>query len=178
MTGDVPQDGLIPFLVAAKRATYGAEDAGAAAEAVPALDGSRQLEYREGPWLYRDVYFGSRRFAGQETVLFEGAPVWSMVYAGGMADPGKEPGKGIDDSRRVYAFLRRALRLCDASHPFRGPARYEADGLVYVNDQSGFPGPWCPESFHGRERILTADEDGAHGRCVYTLDYAGTRLVA
>ncbi|KAB8295638.1 DUF5680 domain-containing protein [Bifidobacterium avesanii] len=175
MIDDFPPDGLIPFLLAAKRATYGAEDAGAAAETVPAFDGSRQLEYREGPWLYRDVYFGSRRFAGQETVLFDGAPVWSMVYAGGMTDTGERPGKGFDDSRRVYAFLRRALRLCDASHPYRGPARHEADGLVYVNEQ-----PDVPESnsFRGRERILTRDADGTGEQCLYALDYAGIRLAA
>jgi hypothetical protein len=76
------QEEFIAFLVRAKRATY----ASAGGEMIVAaiLPESHQLEYAEGPFLYRDVYYGQVFFAGQETVFYDGQPVWSMVYAGGM----------------------------------------------------------------------------------------------
>jgi hypothetical protein len=62
----VPRPALLAFLLRAKRRTYAL--LGDAASVTPLLPGSRQLEYREDPLLYRDVYFGLRSFVGQETV--------------------------------------------------------------------------------------------------------------
>lgn len=63
---------LADFLVEAKRSTYAAEGD---ASAVPSLlSGSRQLEYARGARLYRDIYFGSAYFVGQETVSEHGLP--------------------------------------------------------------------------------------------------------
>lgn len=49
----------------------------------PLLRGSKQLEYNENDWLYRDIYYTGRGlFMGLETVYFKDQPVWSMSYYG------------------------------------------------------------------------------------------------
>lgn len=149
---------LTSFLVEAKRRTYASrgDEAGVNPPLVP---GSRQLEYRDLEWLYRDVYFGLAAFSGQETVCHEDVPVWAMVYAGALLPDAARP------PREVYAFLRRALLLVPASRPYRGPAAYEEGEFVYGNQWKG-----GPERFRGVERI------GLAGRPVYELVYAGGLL--
>src|SRR5213596_2586692 len=104
---------LAAFLLRAKRATYAAQ--GDDATVTPLIPGSKQLEYREGERLYRDVYVGLTTFAGLETVDDTGAPRWAMTYAGGLVAPADFPA--------VYAFLREALQRGDVAAPYRGPAR-------------------------------------------------------
>src|SRR5204862_6346005 len=105
---------LAAFLLRAKRATYAAQ--GDDATVTPLIPGSKQLEYREGERLYRDVYVGLTTFAGLETVDDTGAPRWAMTYAGGLVAPADFPA--------VYAFLREALQRGDVAAPYRGPARH------------------------------------------------------
>ena len=73
---------FIAFLIQAKLHTYAAQ--GDAANVMPLLSGAKQLEYREGDWFYRDIYFGGDYFVGQETIYFQERPFWSMGYAGGL----------------------------------------------------------------------------------------------
>ena len=77
---------LAAFLLQAKLHTYAAQ--GDEASVAPLLPGSRQLEYRDGFWFYRDIYFGGERFVGQETVYYDSTPVWAMSYAGGIIAAG------------------------------------------------------------------------------------------
>ena len=70
---------LEEFLIKARTKTY----AGAAGKVTPAFKESYQLEYKEGDWLYRDVYnMGNSIFAGLETVYYKEKSVWSMSYYG------------------------------------------------------------------------------------------------
>ncbi|HKZ06407.1 MAG TPA: DUF5680 domain-containing protein [Methylomirabilota bacterium] len=149
---------LTAFLAEAKRRTYAAQG-GEAGVDPPLVPGSRQLEYRDLEWLYRDIYFGVAAFSGQETVSHHEVPAWAMVYAGGLLPDAARP------PREVYAFLRRALLLVPADHPYRGPAAFEEGDFVYGNHWQG-----GPERFRGVERIALA------GRPVYELVYAGGRL--
>jgi hypothetical protein len=114
---------LAAFLLRAKRATYAAQ--GDDATVTPLIPGSKQLEYREGERLYRDVYVGLTTFAGLETVDDAGAPRWAMTYAGGLVAPA--------DFRAVYAFLRQALQRGDVEAPYHGPARHAEDEWAYTN---------------------------------------------
>ena len=67
------------FLLKARANTY----AGNAGKVEPFLQGSHQLEFKEGGFLYRDVYNqGNSVFAGLETIYFQDKPVWSMSYYG------------------------------------------------------------------------------------------------
>ena len=86
------------FLVKAKCQTYAAQ--GDDATLTPLVPGSRQLEYRDGPLLYRDIYFGGAYFVGQETVYYNSSALWAMGYAGGVTSAVSRP----SDMRRVYDF--------------------------------------------------------------------------
>jgi hypothetical protein len=96
------------------------------------VPGSIQLEFAEGDFLYRDIYFGSRTFAGIETVYQQGTPIWSMVYSGGVT-----ASLGDNRVKEIYSFLREALRRVDFAHPFRGPGEFSSGEYVYANSHSG-----------------------------------------
>ena len=76
MTLPLPEDKFRRFLCDAKRATYASQDGQTRVK--PALKGAHQLEFLQGPLFYRDVYFGGDFFIGQETVYFQGTPLWGM----------------------------------------------------------------------------------------------------
>lgn len=154
---DYPPD-FVKFLCAAKRATYAAQ--GDAATVAPALPDSKQLEFRDGSFLYRDIYVGMFRFVGQEVVYSGGRAVWAMGYAGGLT-PGVAPSAG----RSIYAALRRALLAAPPELPVRGPAEFSADGMRYVCSWQG-----SLQWFHGTESIFQ------DGRAVYELRFAGGAL--
>jgi len=70
---------IIDFLLRARTKTY----AGNGGKVESALAGSKQLEYSEGDYLYRDIYYvGERAFLGIETIYFQNKPIWSMTYRG------------------------------------------------------------------------------------------------
>ena len=116
------------FLLGAKRATYAGQDD--EATVTPLVPGSKQLEYRDGDYLYRDIYLGMAYFVGQEVVSFRGEPVWSMSYAGGVTSSDIDP-------RAIYQFLRLALRHGSEAEPCRGPARFSHESWTYTNASNG-----------------------------------------
>ena len=152
---------LAAFLVEAKLHTYAAQDNEASVSAL--LPGSKQLEFRQGDFVYRDVYFGGHFFAGQETIYWQEQPIWSMVYAGGLLVEAKGD---VIDAGMVYAFLRAAMRQVRAERPFRGPSRWQDCAWLYEDQGSG-----DLKRFNGKERILF------QGDVVYALDYSGGLLV-
>lgn len=153
----VDQTAFIAFLLRAKRATY-ATQGGINTKVAPALAGSHQLEYREGDLLYRDIYFGSVFFVGEEVVYYDDAPLWVMNYGGGVTVEDVDPGA-------VGSFLQEAMRLVDWARPFRGPERHERAPYLYTDTSTG-----DIMRFHGIETILFAD------RPVYDLRYHGGAL--
>ncbi len=157
----VDQATFISFLMAAKRATYAAQSGSARVDAV--VTGSTQLEYARGDWLYRDIYYGEAFFAGQEVVFWKSLPVWSMCYAGGLNDP--ENAKEIE--LKVYSFLKKALQSVPVEMPYRGPAEFISEDLVYRNQCRG-----RLERFEGREEVIVVN------RTVYELGYVGGLLVS
>lgn len=96
------QDGFHNFLISAKKSTYAGSDDETSLPN-PLLDQSMQLEFREGDWLYRDIYYGMSFFSGIEVIYFSGKPLWSMTYSGGTP-----LGTDSQETRRVYKFLRAA----------------------------------------------------------------------
>ena len=149
-------ESILDFLVDAKRKTYASQ--GDDASVTPLLSGSRQLEYRIGSFFYRDIYFGVSYFVGQETVYKDEQPHWSMSYAGGV----DRSITAHEDVRKIYAFLRSALRQVSKEHVFRGPAEYTDGIFKYRNAYQG-----NFNAFHGDENITQDDE------IVYTLHYSG-----
>lgn len=73
------KDKLQKFLISARTKTY----AGGGGKVQPLLSGSDQLEYREGNFFYRDIYYaGNGIFMGLEVVYYNDKPAWSMCYYG------------------------------------------------------------------------------------------------
>ncbi|WP_150266948.1 DUF5680 domain-containing protein [Paenibacillus tepidiphilus] len=147
---------LINFLVDAKRSTYASQ--GDDASVQPLLNGSKQLEYCSGDYFYRDIYFGSAFFIGQETVELGNRPVWSMVYSGGVIIPEAN----WDILGPIYGFLRQALRLVDTTSIYRGPKHFETGNYIFNNEYGG-----TLDCFYGKEIILR------DGHKVYELHYNG-----
>lgn len=158
MRPSISASALAHFLLAAKQATYAAQ--GDDASVVPLLADSKQLEYREGEFFYRDIYVGMARFTGQEIVYVNDRAIWSMSYAGGLS----ANTKGIPASQ-IYAFLREALQKAPLALPLRGPHFLVSDALHYTCQCTG-----SIEQFYGVESI-TLD-----GECLYQLHFSGGML--
>ena len=162
MSFPIDHQTFVSFLLTAKRQTYTAGDESAKVTAL--LSGSKQFEYREGSLLYRDIYFGGNYFAGQETVYYEGQPVWAMTYAGGITDAASAGGitDAASDAGVVYGFLQEAMRHATPARPYRGPGTFRRDAYVYQDDGAGHL-----EDFWGEETITY------QGQLVYRLHYSG-----
>lgn len=145
---------LEKFLYTARAKTY----ASAGGNARSALPGSSQLEYAEGEWLYRDVYYtGKNNFTGLEAIYFDGKPVFSMCYYGNW---GKMTEKEIDD------ILRGALKANPETRSHKS-VHWEKDEFIY--DCSPDTGSFYELS--GGESI------SKNGEQIYYLYYAGSVLV-
>jgi hypothetical protein len=156
MTSKVDHAVLAEFLVVAKQHTYAAR--GDEDGVVPLLPGAQQFEYHDGPFLYRDIFVGMGFFAGLETVYHTEQPIWTMSYAGGVWPTNVL----TEEIPAIYSFLHEALRLVEASQPFRGPGTYQQSTYLYWNESQG-----NLTRFTGREAIY-------HGSLlVYELRYHG-----
>jgi hypothetical protein len=138
------------FLVKAKTQTYAV---GAAERSL--VDGDKELTFEEDGWRYRDRYFGSRAFVGEELVWQNDKLVWAMNYAGRIL-------KETADDQQIVGFLRQALRVVGVDRPYRGPATLQDGDWRYENESVGYVG-----AFAGRETIRYKEE------VVYELDYHG-----
>jgi hypothetical protein len=116
---------LEAFIVKAKMGTYAADRPDVAN---PERKGFSELIFEEGPWSYRDSYFGYYRAPGEEVVRYNGTPVWRMAYNGGMVK--RYWGKN-EFTHSTFSFLQKALRRVDVTMPYRGPARFEEGDFSY-----------------------------------------------
>lgn len=143
---------LQEFLVKAKANTYASigENGEKNLE-----DGSKELVYKEGEWKYRDRYFGSNRFIGEEVVWQNGEIIWAMNYYGGITT-------SKVSVKNVYEFLKKALKQVKKDRPFRGPLEFIEGDWAYYDKSDGMI-----DCFDGCERILYKKEP------VYELKYCG-----
>src|SRR3989338_5339251 len=140
----------------------------------PQRPGFKELEYCEGDFVYRYSYVGYYFAPGQEVVRFQGIPIWSMSYSGGM-NPEYHEDRVL--TKRVFAFLKEVLLQVDPSRPFRGPNFYvgkdEFEGLRYIDHSIG-----NVLRFNGRESILVEKIDKTiHQKEVFSQDYIGCLMV-
>lgn len=150
------QDELVTFLISAKLNTYASQ--GGAASTPPLLQGGRQLEYRQGGWFYRDIYFGMAYFIGQEMVYRDEQPYFSMVYSGGML--ASQP--TAQEMADIYGFLQVAMRQVQPERPYRGPQSFRQGDYEYRDESQGEV-----DTFWGLETITR------QGLAVYQLRYSG-----
>lgn len=139
---------ILDFLLTARTKTY----AGNGGSVEPALSGSKQLEYTEGEYLYRDIYYvGEHDFLGIETIYFQNKPVWSMVYHGDWND--------ITDEE-VANFLPSALIANAQTARTNKKVEWTQDSYRYLCEGEGEL-----ENFHGLETVFK-DGQSVH-RVVY-----------
>ena len=143
---------LLNFVVDAHQHGYAS---GQSAPSKKEADGSTTIEYKSGEWKHHDNFFGGEPYGGREVVLYQGKPVWIMVYYGRVNDNVPEVGK-------VYEVLQGALRTVSQDAPFRGIKQYEHEGYRYDNDWQG-----DVESFSGKEVILQGETE------IYSAEYLG-----
>ncbi|MEK7464475.1 MAG: DUF5680 domain-containing protein [Patescibacteria group bacterium] len=130
---------LINFLINAKKSTY----ASAQGDSKKVLaDSSKEFIYSEGDLTYRDRYFGSDSFAGEEVVFSNNEAIWVMNYQGSILD------KTISE-KEVYGFLKKALLNVTEEMPFRGPSEFTQNDYSYKCEFEGYL-----ELFRGTETIL------------------------
>src|SRR5262249_10130240 len=142
MTPKVDHTLLAEFLVAAKQHAYAARDDDDGVS--PLLPGTRQVQYSEGPFLYRDISAGMGFFSGLEMVYHTEQPIWTMSYTGGVW-----PTNVLTvEIPAIYGFLHEALQRVDSGQPFRGPATYQQSAYLYWNESQG-----NVTRFTGRESI-------------------------
>jgi hypothetical protein len=143
---------LKQFLVKAKMKAYaGAGEGGAKTLA----DGSKEMTYEENGFKYRDRYFGSNPFIGQEVVWQGDKMIWAMNYYGQVFNP-------LVRSQAVYQFLQKALAQVKEERPYRGIPYFKELDFEYKNANRG-----TLENFMGLEKILYKSEE------VFRLDYHG-----
>ena len=143
---------LEEFLLKARTKTY----AGAGGKVNPVLNGSKQLEYQEEDWLYRDIYFnGPKIFMGTETVYLKRKAVFAMTYFGDY--------QGMTE-READKILKGALMANWQRVRIWKPVRWEKDTYQYI----------CTPDFKGSiEKMAGKEEILKQGKQVYQFFYAG-----
>lgn len=144
--------GLEDAIVAGKRAAY----VGGGAPAAPCRPGAHDLTWAEGPWSYRDSYFGGTDFLGQETVWHAGEPAWAMNYYGFILRP------DLIDGARAGATIKAALGALYEEGRFLGGFSFAGPHGLYVDRSDG-----DHTRFFGEETISVA------GEVAYRLVYHG-----
>ncbi len=121
---DSPIDGLVDFLVEARRQTY------AIPHGEKLADGTEQMVWDRGIWSYRDRYAGQNPYGGHELVWCDGRVVWMKNYMATVLTDHPPMGE-------IYAFQRTVLGDPDPDHLMRGPASYVEGPFVYRNTVDG-----------------------------------------
>ena len=114
------------------------------------------LTFESEEWRYRDSYFGSTDFLGQETVWFGTEPVWAENYYGYIIRP------DLIDANRAGVTIKAALSAIYQEGRFLGGFDWSGPHGHY-QDRS----PGALTHFRGREVILVS------GIEAYALDYCG-----
>lgn len=143
---------FIKFLVEAKKNTYALN--GETNEKI-LRDGSKELSFERDNFYYRDRYFGSESFAGEEVVFDSQKPFWVMNYSGKCLND-------ICDKKEIFTFLKKCLKRVSQKTIFRGPKEFKQGDFLYINKIQG-----KVEDFYGEEYIYY------QGKKVYKLKYHG-----
>jgi hypothetical protein len=147
---------LKKFLVEAKINTYATSGEGGERKL---SDGTKEFVHRRGLYKYRDRYFGSNPFIGEEVVFCKSRLVWGMNYYGAVIN-------NIADPKEVYGFLKQVLLKVSKGKPYRGPNSFTKADWRYSMNVTGTV--WC---FSGKETIYY------YGKKAYTLFFHGGEIM-
>jgi len=146
---------FLEFLIKAKIYTYAS--GGEGGEKI-LDDGSKEFVFQKGNYVYRDRYFGSKAFIGEEIVFEFNKQIWGMNYYGKIFTDNLS-------TKEIYSFLKKAMQLVTEKRPFRGPDHFTEGNFIYT-DKSVGDASW----FEGVEEIFYNDVK------VYELKYHGGNL--
>jgi hypothetical protein len=144
------------FLVKAKKNTYALSGE---REESTLVDGAKELIYKSENFYYRDRYYGSDPFAGEEVVFLNNKAIWVMNYSGRCL-------KTVVSKREIYSFLKKCLKKVNFDNPFRGPGEYCWGDYIYKNKIKGNTDNFC-----GKEFIYYKNKK------IYELKYHGGLVV-
>ncbi|PIR89986.1 XRE family transcriptional regulator [bacterium (Candidatus Gribaldobacteria) CG07_land_8_20_14_0_80_33_18] len=147
---------LSKFLVKAKINTYASSGEGG--EKI-LFDESKEFEFEEKEFKYRDRYFGFDPFIGQEIVWQNGKIIWGMNYYGKVVSE-------VIPVKQIYQFLKEVLKKVLENKPFRGPDNFKQGDFEYFNKVEG-----VVENFQGEEAIFYKKQ------LVYKLNYHGGLVI-
>ena len=143
---------LVKFLLKARTNTY----AGAGGKIKAVFEGSKQMEYKEGEWFYRDVFYvGKGIFAGLEAVYFKEKPIFTMSYFGNY--------KGMTE-KETDKILRQALIENWEKTRIWKYVKWEKYGYEYTCE---------PDGGNSIEEIGGTEKISKKGKDIYTFYYAG-----
>jgi hypothetical protein len=147
---------LARFLFKARENTY----AGGTGKVESALKDACQLEYSEGDYLYRDVYYnGKNGFMGLEGIYYQNKLVWGMSYTGIYT--------GINEEE-IDKILRPALLDNPETRGWTKVERdYDGYKYICIPDWEGA----SIENMTGVEKIIKNEKE------IYTFYYGGSILV-
>jgi hypothetical protein len=154
------QQEFVKFLLKARAECWAGEGI---RDSDPQRPGFKEFSFGEGSWDYRDSYAGYFMAPGQETVLYEGLPVWAMGYSGGMIP---EHIGNVELAKYTFSFLKEALSRVDPERPFRGLANFEIKNWFYGDVNEG-----DIRQFRGKERIFNK------GIKIFEQDYCGGLVI-
>ncbi|NLD35811.1 MAG: hypothetical protein GX654_02995 [Desulfatiglans sp.] len=144
---------LIDFIIQSKKSSYASTGEGREKKFD---NGSVGFEIINNGYRYLDQFNGFNPFAGSEKVFKEvNELLWVLNYFGEILPGGSAP-------KKIYSFLKEAMRLITPEYPLRGPEFYENLNYRYENKQHG-----SFNHFHGIEKIFEKNEE------VYVLYYHG-----
>jgi hypothetical protein len=142
------------FLIKARTKTY----AGSIGKVGAALNGSKQLEFREDDMLYRDVYYtGKNTFYGIETVFKNNEPIFGMSYYGNWGNMTE------DETDKI---LRGALKDNPKTRLYK-EINWDKDDFSYN---------CTPDITEGIKEIGGTESISKNGEQVYVFYYAGGML--
>jgi hypothetical protein len=146
---------FIEFLIKAKKSGYAfnGEVGGRTLN-----DKSKEFLFKNRDYVYRDTYFGSRKFIGEEIVFRLGCPIWGMNYFGKILSD-------LVDQKNIYLFLKKAMSKIKKDRPFRGPKKFIEGKFLYQDKNIG-----NLKKFDGIEEIFFDRKK------VYELKYHGGNL--
>lgn len=148
----INKEELLQFLLEARTKTY----AGAGGKTKPVFEGSDQLEYKKGDWLYRDLYYtGNGIFMGIEVVHHQGKPVWAMSYYGNFKEMTEE---------EIDKILRKALTENWQTVRIWKKVEWVEDNYKYICEPD-FEG--SIDELGGAEKVFKGNKE------VYRFFYAG-----
>jgi hypothetical protein len=118
--------------------------------------GSHDLQYADGDFVYHDCYFGGQDFVGEEVVYWRGRPVWAENYFGRIIEP------DLLSAERAGQVIKSSLTKMYAEGRFLGGFEAIGGDCTYRDTCTG-DATW----FQGRETIDRT------GRVAYELHYHG-----